>query len=416
MNPNIEIKKQPKSRVEITVSVPAQDFDSCVEQAILDLGKDVELQGFRKGAAPRKLLEAALGERQILDRASTIAVNLSYFKALTENKINAIGNPEIKITKVARNNPLEFIAEVAVLPEIVLPDYKPIIAQVKKNPVFVEDKEMEESLKWLQSSLAKFSLKEGQAQNGDWVEIEMQINSEPEVQDAFILGKGRLTEEIEKNIVGMPAGQDKEFDFAFPKGEKAKCRIKVKAIKKVELPEIDDAFAKMVGPFETLEMLKKRVKEDIENGKINQEKERVINEAVSKVAQQVDIDIPDVLIEREVEAALHDSAHRIQEELQMTFEEYLEKIGKTQEEIKKNMRPDAERKIKSYLVLKEMQKKEKIEATEEEIKKELEKMEQEYPEIKEKKGEFDQGRLLEYTKERIENRRVFEKIEEYLGK
>ncbi len=94
----------------------------------------------------------------------------------------------------------------------------------------------------------------------------------------------------------------------------------------------------------------------------------------------------------------------------------MEKIGKTKEEIKKNMRPDAERKIKSYLVLKEMQKKEKIEATEEEIKKELEKMEQEYPEIKEKKGEFDQGRLLEYTKERIENRRVFEKIEEYLGK
>ncbi len=416
MNPTIEIKKQPKSQVEIFATLPAGDFDACVEQALEELGKEAEIQGFRKGAAPKKMVEASLGERKILDRAATIAVNAMYFKILIDNKIDAIGSPNIEVLKIARNNPLEVKITLYTLPEIKLPDYKAIAGNVKINKVEVDEKEINESLAWLQSSLAKFSEKPDAAQSGDWVEIKFSINGEPEVKDAFILGKGRLLEDMEKNIISMKAGESKEFAFKFPQGQEAKCKLKLDLVKKVELPEINDAFAKTVGEFENLEALKNKIKEDARHAKEHQEKDRAVSEVISRVAEKVELEIPDILVSREVEAAMQNIKNRVGGELQMTFEEYLKRVKKTEEEFAQSLRPEARKKIKHYLILKEMQKEEKIEVSEQEINEECKKLTEQYPDINNAKGKFDQAEFMEYTKERIENQKIIRKIEDILGK
>lgn len=412
MNPEIKIQNTKDSKVKIDVEYSASDFDSLIDKAIEELGKDVEVQGFRKGKAPKDIVEKSLGEAHVIEHASSDALNFAYVKAIKENKLEVIGNPDIKIEKCAKGNPFVFSIEVAILPKFEIPDYKKIAKEVKKNKIEFTDKELEDSLKWLQGSMAQTNPKDGVAQEGDWVEITYSINENPEVKDAFILGKGRLIADIEKNINGMKAGEIKEAEFKFPEKEEiSKCKITLNNLKSIKLPEINDELAKLVGGFDTLDALKENIKNDILKNKEIQEEQRVVGEVLAKIGEKIkDVAIPDVLIDSEINQTIADFKARLARESEMTFDEYLKQTKQTEDEMKKALRPKTEIKIREYLALKEIQRLEEIEITEDEVSQETSQIMQRYPDLK----EVDLQNLVEYTKERLENQKTYQKIASYV--
>lgn len=411
---DIKIEKKENSKVLIDVVVNAEELETYYSKSLEEAVANVELQGFRKGKAPAKMVEEKVGESKLLEEAASMAMNTGYIKAIKDNKLNVIGDPNANIKKIARNNPLEFSIEVYVLPEIELPDYKKIASKHKKEEVKVEDKEIEDSLKWLQQSLSKLNPKEGEVVEGDWVDITVKINNEKESRDAFILGKGGLVKELRDGMIGMKKGESKEMDFQL-KGQDAKCKITVHEIKTVELKDIDDEFAKMVGPFKDLEELKQNIHNDLLKNKETQFLEKSVSAVLRDVAKEVKVDIPSIIIDKELDVQLEDLKRRVSER-GMEFSEYLTQIKKTEEELTNSMRETTEQRIKEYFVLREIQKAENITATDDEIQAELLKTYNMYPNLESSESSVDRERLIEYTKDRIESDKTFKKFEEYLAK
>jgi len=412
MNPKIKIQNLDNSKVKIEIEFQSSEFDSLMDKGLQELSKDMEVQGFRKGKAPIEIVQKAIGEQKLIEYATQEAVNYGYITAIKENKLEIIGSPEIKIEKCAKGNPFIFSIEIFVLPKIELPDYKKIAKEVKKNKIEIDDKEIQDSLKWLQGSMAQPISKIGAAQEGDWVEVAFSINDNPETKDAFILGKGKLIPEIENNIKGMQEKETKEFEFKFPgKEEQAKCKITLTGLKGIKLPEIDDEFAKTVGNFSSIKELEENIKKDLLKGKEVQEEQRVVGEVLAKLGEKLKhIQIPQVLVEAEIEQTMQDFKARLAQNSDISFEEYLKQSNQTQEKMIETLRPKTEIKVREYLILKEIQKAEDIQVGEEEINQETNQIMQKYPDLK----EVDLRNLVEYTKERLENQKTYQKIASFV--
>ena len=220
------IKKLPHSEVELKIELSVEEFKQFIERAALNLGKNLELKGFRKGKVPKEIIEKEIGSEKILIEAADLAVRENYIKAIIENKIEAVSQPKIEIQKLPRpTSPLAqlkaggvqddsfvFLAKTAVLPEIKLPDYKKIASNVERKKIIVEENEVKEALKWFQRSRAKLTLKNQPAQKGDFVEIEywlpetLELTTQKGQKDAFILGEGHFIPGFEEKLIGMKAG------------------------------------------------------------------------------------------------------------------------------------------------------------------------------------------------------------------
>ena len=389
------IKELPKSEVEMEIEVPAEEFGRFIEQVTLDLGKDLEIKGFRKGKAPKQIIEEHFGPDKILIEAAEMAVRENYRKAVLENKIEAILQPKIEIKKLAKGNEFIFSAKTAVLPEVELPDYQKIASKVERRKVSVGEKEIGEVLKWLQKSRASFSLKNQPAQKGDFVEIEYWLPENKEViKDAFILGKGRFIPGFEEKLIGMKDGDEKK---------EISLRIKMKSVQNVELPEITDEFVKNLGKFDNLEALKKSIKEGINLEKRQSEKLRVRNEILEKISEKTKVEIPGVLIEAEQKQMLENIKKNVLENLnpvrdsegreevqkesisngvKISWENYLRRIKKTEKEILDSLLPQVQKRIKNFLLLKEIGKR-----------------------------EFDSKEIKEYTEETEKIEKIFQILE-----
>lgn len=419
----ISIEKHPKSKIELKIEVPAEKFQEFFDKAILDLGKDLEIGGFRKGKAPKEIIEKAISQETIFKKAAEEAVKESYLQAIFKNKLEPLGQPEIEVLKLAPANPFEFKAKVSVWPEIKLPDYKKIAGKVERKKVFVEEKEMAEAIKWVQKSRAKFSLKTESCQKGDFIEIEYSLTSfsSPESQnykDAFILGEAYFIPGFEEELEEMKAGEEKEFwldsqNLKKPlPGPKVKCKVKMNSVQKMELPEINDQFVSGFGKFENLEEFKKSLKDGLKTEKENEEKTRMRQEIIEKIAENSQSEIPGILIEREKARMLEDLKEKISQNLQAPFEDYLAQIKKTEQELLESFLTPAEKRIKNFLVLKEIWKKENIEVSEEELKEETNKELKRYPDPNEAK-KIDLEELREYAKEAIKNEKTFQLLESF---
>lgn len=290
----VEIQKLPKSQVELKIEIPAEEFNRFRETTLLNLGKDLEIQGFRKGKAPKDIIEREIGSEKILAETAEKAIKENYIKAIRqlaeENKIEAISQPEIKILKLVSGTPFVFQAKTSVLPEVKLPDYQKIASQVQRKEVSVSKEEIE--------------------------------------------------------------------------------RLKLE---------------------------KERV-----------EKERARQEILEKIAQDSEIEIPEILIELEKKRMLEGLKKQVPQMLQVSFEDYLKKLGKTEKEILESFKDEAQRRTKNSLILREIGKKEKISVSPQEIQEELKKISQGSPNIEEK---FDLERLKDYAKEVLLSEKTFQFLE-----
>ena len=278
----LKTEKLPKSKIKMEIELSKEEFDGFMDKAASKISEKIEVKGFRKGNVPKNIVEEKVGKESILIEAGDLAVQDSYKKAvlqaMNEENIEPISHPEIKVKKIAAGNPFIFEAVAQVLPQIDLPDYKKIASGVKKEKIKVEEKEVEETLKWLESN----------AKNKD--ELKKPENFRGKIEDAI-----RTEKEIAQT-------------------------------------------------------------------------QRVRNEILTKIAEKSKMEIPDILIKRETFQMLENFKENIPKRLDISFEEYLKKNGKTEDQIKEMLAEQAEKKVKNFLILREIGKKENIEVSEEEIK------------------------------------------------
>ncbi len=418
-----EIKNLPESQKEILVKFEFQELEPFIKKKAKEKGKEMEIKGFRKGKAPEELVQFLLHEN-FLEEVAEEAVRQAYSEIIKQKKIEVLGPPRVEIIRLAPNNPFEFKFTICVLPDIQLPDYKNIASQVKRRKVSVEEKEIDQTLKWIQKSRAKRYPKEEPAEFGDFLEITWSspdIEKGREHQERIILGESHLLPDFEKELLGMKKGEEKEFQITFPHdyfnqalaSKKAQIKAKVLRIEKIELPKIDDNWARSLGKFKDLQDLKNSIKEGIEAEKKQIESQRVQGEILERISKETSFEIPKVLIEVELARTLKELKGNIPQLLGISFSEYLKGIKQTEEDLKKSLLPEVRAKVKKFLILREIKKRENIQAEEEEIKREADKFLTRFRTPKEAEQHIDPEALREYIRERIENQKTLEFLESF---
>ncbi len=417
---NVKQTKLPKSQMEIEFELTEEEFKHHMEHAVEHLKKHIKVDGFRPGQAPNKLVEDKLKPEALLMEAGDHAVQHVYSDYIIENNLEPVGQPEVSIIKIAQGSPFVFKAKITLLPDVELPDYKAITPRIKVKDISVTEEEVQDALNYLQKTRAKFIAEDRPAAKKDFVEITYQnkdINEGKEVNDRFVLGEGGFMKGFEENIEGMKAGQEKEFKVSFPEnsprkdlaGKESDFKVKVKSVQKMELPEINDEFAKELGAFDTLVALKESMKEGMTAEKQDAEKQRKRGEILEKISEKTKAELPDALVDYEKQHLMDDLKNKITQNMKITFEQYLASVKQTEEGLKETFQKEAEKRLKGFLILREIGKKENIEVSDEEAEEEVSKSIKNYS--KEQLSKIDIEQLKEYTKGVIYNEKVFQKLE-----
>ena len=366
-----KVEKQKNNKVKLNITVSKEEMTPYFQSAYEKMAPSVTIQGFRAGKAPRKLIEAEIGITRIMSEALDMAVNENYIKALEENKLQPVSSPSIAISKYplygqtaeAVKDDFEFTMEIEVFPEVSLGNYSKLKIELpKKDEVKLED--TEKVMTELRRRKASFSDLDGAAKIGDLAEIsfagmvkKVPIDSMTSKNHPVILGENTLIPGFEENIVGMKKGEKKSFKIKFPKdyhakefaGKEAEFSVELIGLKEVKLPELDDLFAADFGQ-PNIDALKKAIKKNVEDEAETHYQAELENRAIDKVLPLLKVEIPVTMIDREVERMIEGYSQRLAE-MKVSFESYLESMKKSAEELKKEMRPQAEKNIKVGLLL-----------------------------------------------------------------
>ncbi len=407
-----EIKEISGTKKKIETELTAEEFDVFYAEALREFAREVELPGFRKGKAPEKMVEERINPADLLSEAAEHAIRHSWGKILTEAKLEAVSAPHVEIIKVAKGNPFVFNIEVEVLPEIKLPDIRSVAKGVKKEEVKVGDKEVEDTLNWLQQSRAKISQKNGAAEKEDLVEIAFSspdIKDDKEKKDRFVMGRTHYIKGMEGALIGMKTGEEKEFETVDAQDEKKKIKIHVKvdSVKKVELPEITDEWAKTLGNFNNVNDLKEDIKKGIKEEKELSFKQQHREEVLHKILEKTKFDAPEAMVQREVNILTDNLKSRVVEELKMGFEEYLSQVKKTEDDVRSDFKKIADERVKGFLILHQISKDEKIGVEEKEIKDKIEEIINQYPNKEQARQNMDTAEMKMYIEDELKREKIF---------
>jgi len=423
----IEIKKLPRSKVEIKISVAWNEWKENIEKAVGNFSKDMKIDGFRPGKAPRGIVEQKVGTRVLLEKVAEITIQKTYPKIL--EKVNAIGQPQAEILKLAEGNDLEYKIVMAVIPEIKIKPWKNEIkninADYQNKKIEVTSEEVKKELKNIAVSRAKFVTVRRAAGNGDNVILDFEVLRNGVVIEngagknhPLTLGKGVFIPGFEENVLGMKENEKKEFELKFPNeyheknlaGKTTTFKVKVKIVEERQIPEINDEFAKSLGEFENLEAFRKSIEEGMIKKKEQNRKEEKRKKYLDEFIDLFEVELPEILLHEEI----HKMIQEFEEQLGMTgikFEDYLSRVNKTRDDLEKDWEPPAEKRVKSALVLEEIAKSEDIKVASEEVEAEMNKTLQYYRGLKEAEKNIDLKKLYNYVKGVLTNEKVFELLE-----
>jgi len=420
------IRKLPKSQLEIKISVPAEELEKFLNLAAEELSKNLKVAGFRPGKVPRKIVEQQVGSEKVLAHAAQIAVKKSYVDSIAKNKIEAVGEPKITITKIAPGNDLEYKAVIGVMPEISLGNYRKQTKSVEKpEPEKIKPEEIQKEIDYLQKSRAKLVTVSREASIGDFVEIDFNVLvSGKEIEGGksqnhpLTIGESYFIPGFEENLVGMKEKDEKEFELEFPKdyhkkelaGKPARFKVKMNLVQKKELAEINDDFAKSLGNFENLEKLKQSVSQGIEMEKKKKSEEKWRQVVLEKIISECQAEIPDILVESELDKMMTEFEQNIAG-MGMKLDDYLVSIKKTREEARKGWRESAEKRVKSALALREIAHLENISPESAEIEEEMNKTLAYFKSQGDMEKNVDMERLYNYVKSVLTNEKVLKFLE-----
>jgi len=428
------IKKLPKSQIEFELAVPWKDWKKYLDQAAAELSSEIKIQGFRPGKAPRNIVEQKIGKAPILNEASEKAVKESYVEYVRQlaekEKLEVIGSPKVEIVEMEEGKDLKYKATVSIMPEIKIePAYRKEIKKINeefsKKESQVDEKDVDLEVEKLAASRVKLVTVRREAKKGDSVEIDFEVsvggapieNGKSE-KHPLIIGKGVFISGFEENITGMKEGEEKEFELSFPAdyhkkdlaGKAATFKVKMNLVQERQTPEINNDFAKSLGKFENLEMLRKSLKEGLKHEKEHKTKENRRTEFLDRIVQNSKTDLPEILVKEETEKMLHEFEHQISP-MGMTIDQYLANIKKSKEDLKTDWKPQAEKRIISALALEQIAKDEDIKADTKEIEEEINKTLKYYKDVRNMEKNLDMERLYSYCKGTLENEKVFEFLE-----
>lgn len=387
-NMSVKWEKQEGNQGVLTVEVPAEEVTKGLNQAFKKVVKDVQAPGFRKGKMPRKMFEKMYGVEALYNDALDFILPDAYSNAVEEAGIDPVDRPEIDIEQMEQGKELIFKATVTVKPEVKLGDYKGL--EVTRQETEVTDEEIEEQLKDRQTAFAELVVKEdGEVQNGDTVKLDFKGFSDGEAfeggeaQDFDLeIGSGSFIPGFEDQMVGMKVGEEKEIEVNFPEeyhaaelaGKPAVFEVKVNEIKTKEIPELDDELAKEIDEeVESLDELRKKMKEQTATEKKTASETALRDDLVEAAARNAEIDIPEVMIESEVERMMGEFEQRLQQQ-GMNLDLYFQFSGQDKEALSEQMKDDAINRVRVSLTLEAIGKEENIEVAEEDINAELQKM------------------------------------------
>jgi trigger factor len=353
------VEKLSPTRVRINVEVPFTELEPDIDKAFKQLAKQIRLPGFRPGKAPRKLLEARVGRASVLEQVVNDALPGRYSEAVTAESLQPIGQPEIEITKLEDNEELVFTAEVDIRPEIDLPDLAEL--KITVDPISVSDEDVATELENLQKRFGTLTGVERAAESGDFVSIDLSATVDgedvPEARTEGLsheVGSGELIEGLDDAIVGLSEGESKDFTTTLVAGEhagqEAQVTVTVKSIKVRELPELDDEFAQLASEFDTIEELRSSLSEQVTRVKRVQQAEQIRDKAIEELLEQVEVPLPEKVVQAQVDDTLHNAIHGLDHD-ESKFEETLKEQGSSREEFDADNRTNAEKAIKTQLLM-----------------------------------------------------------------
>lgn len=404
-----------KNTVLLEVEVGQEQFSSAVEKAYKKLVKKINVPGFRKGKAPKTILERYIGKQALYDEAVEIVLPEAYMKAVEDTGIEPVAQPELEMVQVEEGKPVVFKAKVVVKPEVKLGQYTGLeVARPDEN---VPEEEIEKELERLQNRHAKLlTLEEGEVVEKDLVTIDFEgkIEGVPfeggQSNDYTLeIGSGTFIPGFEEQLVGMKIGETKDISVTFPEdygredlgNKEAVFTVTVKVIKRKELSPLDDEFAKDVSEFDSLEELRADLSNKLKQAAGDRAKYQLRSEVIAKAVENAEVDIPPEMVESRVEEMLGSMEQRLMSQ-GVSMENYLKYTNSNMDDMRENLRPDAERNIKQMLVTDAVARTENIEATDEDIEREISKMSEEMkqdPEIIKKVLEGQDQ--LDYVKKSI---------------
>lgn len=422
MNCKVE-KTEKANEVKLEITIEAEKFENAIKKVYFQNAKYFNIPGFRKGKAPMNIVEKYYGAQIFYEDAFNEVATEAYDESLAENKIEAVSRPEVDIIQMEKGKDLIFTAVVQTKPEVELGKYKGI--EISKIEYTVKDEDIEHELGHMQEHNSRLiTVDDRPLENGDTATIDFEgfvdgvaFEGGKAEGHELEIGSGAFIPGFEDQLVGMKIDEDKEIKVTFPKeyfskdlaGKEATFKVKLHEIKKKELPELDDEFAKDVSEFDTLDELKKSIKEKLEKSNEQRAKYETEDAAIKTVCEKAKLDIPSGMIDLEVDNMLKDFEQRLSYQ-GLNLEQYLKMIGKTEEEMRKEYEPQAIEAIKSRLVLEAIIKAEKIEASEEEVKEKLEEMAKNYGKKVEELSENEN--LKNYLEEGIKSEKALEFIVE----
>lgn len=399
-----------KNMVKLVIEATAEEFEAGLNTAYNKSKSKINVPGFRKGKAPRKIIEQLYGQEVFFEDAANAIIPDAYAKACIESELDIVSQPKISVTQLEKGKPFVFEAEVAVRPEVELGNYKGV--EVSKVDTEATDADVEEEIKKVAEQNSRTITVEDRAvKDGDMTVIDFEgfvdgvaFEGGKGENYPLTIGSHSFIDNFEDQIIGMNIGDEKEINVTFPedyhaeelKGKPATFKVSVKEIKEKQLPDIDDDFAQDVSDFDTLDEYKADLKKKIAERKEAEAKKQKETEAIEKIVADSKMDIPQAMIDTQVTRMAEDFAQRLQQQ-GLSLETYFKYTGLTAEKILDDMKPEAVKRIQNSLVLEAVAKAENIQVSDDEFNSELSKMAEMYKmevdKIKEFMGESEEKQM-----------------------
>lgn len=421
----IELKELPKSELELTITLAPDEYRKHLESAAAKIATEEKFEGFRSGKAPYELVRQKVGEGEIMNHALEKIIAASLLAAIKQKTLNTVGQPKISIKKMAPGNDFIYTARVALLPEIDLPNIEEI--KIKAEKAEVKNGQIEKALKNLARSRATEKLVDREASSQDLVRLDYEIGLEGVPQEdgqqkdfAAYLGEKHMVPGFEENVIGLKAGETKEFKIKFPNdyfqknyaGKTCEFKVKVNGVYELQIPAVDDDFAQSLGQFKSLAELKKQLADNLrleEEYAADKKNERAILAELIKKSKFTEL--PERMIENEVETILDEIKHDLAQR-NLQFEAWLNNMNKNIEQFKKDLWPQATERAKAALIVHQISQREKINVAEEEIDDEIDKVIKSYPGDEETKKQIRSAHYREHLKNILASQKAIDWLKE----
>ena len=373
MKTNVE--KLSDTRVKLNVSVPFDELGPEIDQAYKAISQQVNIPGFRRGKAPRQLIDARFGRGPILEQVVNDMLPTRYEQALAENDLNPLGQPEIEVTKIEDNDVVEFTAEIDVRPEIEVPDFSKI--EVTVPELKVDDEAVDAELDSLRERFGELKDTKRKMKTDDFAVIDLEASIDGEKLDdasaeglTYRVGADDLMKGLDTALRGMKTGEDNEFEteiqYGENKGKKATVKVHVQQTKERKLPDLDDDFVQMASEFDTVDELRESTREQVEENAKAKQAADIRDEVLKAALAQVEFALPESIVDEQVHNQLHQLLGQMAHD-ENALAQLLEAQGTTREEFDKESRKQAEESVRTQLFLDAVAEEEQPEVSQQEL-------------------------------------------------